>query len=109
MYRLTTSLPMAILGCTMSYTIVSVKVDPQTKKEAMAVAESLGIPLSNIIKALLKHFIRTKRLSVGLDETPNAYMRAALKQAEKDYKVGKASPKFYSADEAIQYLEKQGI
>jgi len=99
-----------ILGIIMSYAVVSTKIDPRTKKEAMATAESLGVPLSVVIKAFLKQFIRTKTVTFSArGEEPSEYLKNAIAQAEKDYKAGKASPAFKTGKEAVAYLEKLGI
>lgn len=45
-------------------------------------------------KALLKQFVRTQRLSVGLGEEPSAYMIESLRKSDKEYKEGNTSPSF---------------
>lgn len=91
----------------MSYTVVTAKIDPQTKKQAMATAQSLGVPLSVVIKAFLKQFIRTKTVTFSADdEQPNSYLKSVLKQAEKNLKEGKHSPVFDNAKDAIAWLHK---
>ena len=94
----------------MSYTIVSTKIDPQTKKEAMATADSLGVPLSVVIKAFLKQFIKTKTVTFSArDEEPSEYLIQTIKQALKDKKEGKTSPVFNTGKETIKWLEDQGV
>ena len=95
----------------MSYTVVSTKIDPQTKKEAMATADSLGVPLSVVIKAFLKQFIRTKTVTFSArdDEEPSEYLIQTIKQALKDKRDGKASPVFNTGKEAVKWLEEQGL
>ncbi|MDZ4787161.1 MAG: type II toxin-antitoxin system RelB/DinJ family antitoxin [bacterium] len=94
----------------MSYSVVATKVDPQTKKEAMQTAEELGMPLSVVIKAFLKQFIRTKSVEFSArNEEPSEYLIKTIKQALKDKKEGKASPVFNSGEEAVKWLEQQGI
>ncbi len=91
----------------MSYAVVTIKVDPQTKIEAQKTAERLGMPLSVVIKAFLKQFIRTQSVSFGvLDEEPSEYLKHAIRLAEKDWKAGKASPAFDNAKDAIAWLHK---
>lgn len=94
----------------MNYTVVATKVDPQTKKEAMETAKELGMPLSVVIKAFLKQFIRTKTITVSArDEEPNEYLKSVMRQAEENWKKGKRSPVFETGEEAVAWLEKQGI
>ncbi|OGG14118.1 hypothetical protein A2773_05195 [Candidatus Gottesmanbacteria bacterium RIFCSPHIGHO2_01_FULL_39_10] len=94
----------------MNYTVVTAKVDPQTKREAQKTAEALGMPLSVVIKAFLKHFVRTKEVSFSLrDEVPNAYLKQVMREAKENYKKGRYSPEFKTGKEAVAWLEKQGI
>lgn len=94
----------------MNYAVVVTKLDPQTKKEAQKTAEALGMPLSVVIKAFLKQFIKTKTVRFSLqDEYPSRYLIKAIKQARKDLKAGKASPTFNTAEEATTFLDKQRI
>lgn len=94
----------------MSYTVVSAKIDPQIKKEAMATADALGMPLSVVIKAFLKQFIRTKTITFSIrDEIPNEHLKSVLKQADKNIKQGKHSPVFQTGEETVAWLEKHGI
>lgn len=91
----------------MTYAIISTKVDPQTKKEAQKAASDLGMPLSVVIKAFLKQFVRTKSIEFSArSEEPSEYLIRTIKQAEKDLKEGKASPVFGNAKDAIAWLHK---
>ena len=66
--------------------------------------------LAKVDKApvLLKKDGKVYRLSKE-NETPNAYLRNVIKQAEKNYRKGNVSPRFNSPEEAVRYLEEQGI
>lgn len=89
----------------MSYAVITTKIDPQTKREAQKTAEALGMPLSIVIKALLKQFIRTKSIEISArDEEPSKYLKNAIRQAEKDWKAGKVSPAFDNPEDAIAWL-----
>jgi addiction module RelB/DinJ family antitoxin len=92
----------------MNTTSLHIKIEPDIKREAQKTAEELGLSLSAVTKALLKQFIRTKRLSVStrdLPEIPNAYLRKALKQSEEDEKSGRVSPGFTNVKDAIAWLD----
>ena len=94
----------------MNYAVVATKVDPQTKKEAQKTAAELGMPLSVVIKAFLKQFIKTKSVEFSArDEEPSEYFVKTIKQAEKDLKEGRHSPVFKTGEEAVAWLEKQGL
>jgi hypothetical protein len=62
--------------------------------------------LRQLVKTKTVHFSAQE---LDLDEVPNEYFKNELKQALKDREEGKASPIFHSADEAIKWLEQQGI
>lgn len=107
---MTNGYPIDILGITMNYAVVATKVDPQTKKKAQEAAEELGMPLSVVIKAFLKQFIRTKTVTFSAsEEIPSDYLIQAIKQARENRKKGKGSPVFDNAKDAIDYLHKQGV
>lgn len=95
----------------MSYAVITTKIDPQTKKEAQETAERLGMPLSVVIKAFLKHFVRTKTVTFSAreEEEPSEYLKQIMRQAEKDWREGKGSPLFKTGEEAVAWLEKQGL
>ena len=93
----------------MSTVVVNIKTESEVKQKAQQVAKDLGISLSALINAYLKQLIRTKKVEFSLDEIPNEYLKAILKQAEEDYKKGNTSPAFKTGKEAVAWLEKQGI
>lgn len=90
----------------MNYAVVTTKIDPETKKEAMKTAAALGMPLSVVIKAFLKQFIRTKSVAFSVpSEEPTPYMIEELKKSEEDFKAGRVSPAFTNAKDAIAWLD----
>jgi addiction module RelB/DinJ family antitoxin len=90
----------------MNTTSLHIQIEPVIKQEAQKTAQELGLSLSSVVKALLKQFIRTKQLSVGIKERPeipNARLVQDLKQSEEDYKAGRVLS-FKSPEEAIAYV-----
>jgi len=87
----------------MNTTAITIKIDPQTKKEAQAIAEEFGLNLSSLVKSLLKNVIRTKRIEFDLEE-PSDYLIEMLKESEEDRKAGRVSPGFTNADDATAWL-----
>ncbi len=91
----------------MSSQVITIKVDPTTKKEAHNAAEAIGMPLSVVIKAFLKQFIRTKSVSFSArGERPSEYLIQAIKKSREDLKTGKASPIFDNTEDAIKWLKR---
>lgn len=76
------------------------------KKQAQKTANELGLSLSATIKVLLKQFIRTKQLSVGLTEKPTEQLIKSLKQSDKDIKAGRITS-FKTGRDALTYLDRE--
>ena len=94
----------------MNTAIVNVRVETALKKQAQKVASELGISLSAIIHGFLKQLVKTKTVTFSsLDEYPNEATRKILRQAEINWKKGNHSPAFKTGEEAVAWLEKQGI
>ena len=47
----------------MNTQVITIKVDPATKREAQQTADVLGLSLSAVLKGFLKQFIRTKTIT----------------------------------------------
>lgn len=90
----------------MNATSIHIKIESDIKTQAQKTAEELGLSLSAVMKALLKQFIRTQRLSVGLEEEPSAYMIEALKESDKEHEEGNTSPSFANAEDSFKWLDK---
>jgi addiction module RelB/DinJ family antitoxin len=88
----------------MNTTSLHIKIDSDIKEKAQHTAEELGLSLSAVTKALLKQFIRTKQLSIRVDEIPNAQLIKSLKQSEKDMRDGKTLS-FKSNKDALKYVD----
>lgn len=52
------------------FSTLSIRVDSTLKKEAMTLAEELGITLSAYINASIRNFVRTKTISFSLTKEP---------------------------------------
>lgn len=90
----------------MNITSIHVKIESDIKAQAQKTAEELGLSLSAVMKALLKQFIRTQRLSVGVGEEPSEYMIEALKKSDREYKKGNTSPSFSDVEDSFKWLDK---
>ena len=67
----------------------------------------MGLSLSAVTKALLKEFVRSKRLAVGGSErpdTPNLQLRKSLQQSEEDIKAGR-TVSFKNTKDALSYID----
>lgn len=94
----------------MNTAVIITKTDPEIKAEAQKIAKALGFNLSALVNGWLRQLIKTKTVTFSAsDEEPSEYLLNLMKQAEKDYKKGNTSPAFKTGEDAVTWLEKQGI
>lgn len=90
----------------MNTSVINIKTDPEIKANAQRVASNLGFSLSSLINGYLKQLVKTKTAHFSLNENnPSEYMLNALKESERDIKMGR-SRKFASSKAAISFLGK---
>lgn len=89
----------------MSATTIHIKTDIKTRDNAKKVAENFGLSLTSLVNALLKQIVRTKHLTLSMEEKPTPYMLESLKKSEEDVKAGRVSPAFTNAKDAIAWLD----
>ncbi|MCX6720254.1 MAG: hypothetical protein NTW11_00350 [Candidatus Staskawiczbacteria bacterium] len=90
-------------------TILNVKVDSEAKEKAKEIALQMGVPLSTIINANLREFIRTREFSVKLEPRLKPEVEKELIRMSKEYHKNpkKFAYSFNSAAEAIKFLRKK--
>ena len=88
-------------------TIINLKVSKSLKREAQELADEIGLPLTTVITANLKEFVRSRTLTVSAFPRLKPEIEKELGEAVVDYKKGKnISPVFGSPKEAADYLRK---
>ena len=90
----------------MNTAVINIRTEVGVKNEAKKIASNLGMSLSTAINLFLKQFVRTRGMAVSLEETPNAYLRKILKEAEKNIGDGRVSGSFDDAEDAIKWLRR---
>jgi len=85
--------------------MINIKADKDIKKKAQKVAKELGFPLSTVINAYLKQFVRDKEVHFSAGYRMTLKLEKLLDEVEEDIKNNKniAGP-FTSAKEANEYL-----
>lgn len=73
----------------MAKTILNVKTDKEVKERAQILAKELGLPLSTVVNAFLKQFIREKEVVFSSGYTMTPYLERVIGKAEVDRKAGK--------------------
>lgn len=88
-----------------THTILNVKTDKKLKAEAKKVAEELGVPLSTVINAFLKQFVRDKEITLSANQyRPTPYLESILEQAQKEYEAGEFVGPFKNGKDFIAHL-----
>lgn len=89
----------------MSKVLLNVKTDKDVKQEASKIAKELGVPLSTVVNAYLKEFVREKAVRISIEPRLRPEIGKFLKKASEDYrKKNNISNGFATAQEAIGYL-----
>ena len=87
-------------------TMINIKADKEVKENAQKIAKELGLPLSGVINAFLKEFIRSRSISFSAIPKMTPYLEGILGKVEKDIKAGKnITGPFATAEEANAYLD----
>ena len=88
-----------------THTILNVKTDKKLKAEAKKVAAELGVPLSTVINAFLKQFVREKEITLSANTLhPTPYLIECIEEARKEYAAGEASS-FKTGADMIEHLK----
>ncbi|MBI3459031.1 type II toxin-antitoxin system RelB/DinJ family antitoxin [Candidatus Azambacteria bacterium] len=86
--------------------MINIKADVEVKKSAQKIAYDLGLPLSGVINAFLKDFIRSRSIAFSSIPHMTPALKSVLGKIETDIKKNKnMSPVFSSAQEANNYLD----
>lgn len=91
----------------MRNTSINIKTEKQVKDRANKVAHELGVPLSTVLNAYLRHFIREKDIHFSLAPQMTPELTKIVEEARIDYKKGiNISPIFSSGKEMDKYLKR---
>lgn len=87
---------------------MSIKTDKEVKEGAQEVAREIGVPLSTIINAYLKEFIRTREVRFVAPQKMTPHLERVIARAEKDYADKKnISPTLKSSSDIAAYLRSE--
>ena len=79
------------------------KTDKNLRDKAKAVAQDLGVPLTTVINALLKQFVRDRKIVISSEPSPSRAKLALWESISAEMDNGK-DRKFTSADDLIEHL-----
>ncbi|MEK9175287.1 MAG: DUF6364 family protein [Patescibacteria group bacterium] len=88
-------------------TLINIKTDKEVKDRAQQIAQEIGLPLSTVINAYLKEFVRNRTVTFSIEPKLRPEIEKMLKQASRDYRAGKnISGPFATGQEMDAYLAK---
>jgi addiction module RelB/DinJ family antitoxin len=88
-----------------THTILNIKTDKKLKAEAKKVSEELGVPLSTVINAFLKKFVREKEITLSANPLrPTPYLEQILEEARAEYETAKVRT-FKTGDAMLEHLK----
>lgn len=87
-----------------THTILNIKTDKKLKADAQKVASELGVPLTTVMNAFLKQFVRDKELTLSANQyRPTPYLIGLIEEAQAEYEAGDVK-KFDNADDFLKHL-----
>ena len=90
-----------------THTILNIKTDKKLKAEAQKIAGEIGVPLSTVINAFLKQFVRDKEITFSANELrPTPYLIECIEEARREYEAGEVEW-FDTADDFLAALKKK--
>ena len=86
--------------------MINIKTDKEVKERAQEIARELGLPLSSVVNAYLKEFVRERAVRFSVEPEIRPEIGKLLKRARIDYKKRKniVGP-FKTANEMDLYLD----
>lgn len=81
--------------------IINIKVNKALKREAQDLANEIGVPLTTIITASLKEFVRSRSLTVSAFPRLKAEIEQELGEAISEYKKGKNTSEVLSTPDEV--------
>ena len=86
--------------------LINIKADKEVKEGAQELARELGLPLSIVVNAYLKDFIRNRGINISVVPRMSRQLETILGDVERDLVVSKnVSRGFSSAKDAGRYLD----
>ena len=88
-------------------TVLNVKIDDKLKKQAQEAAKVLGLPISTVVSAGLREFVRTRSITISDPPRLRPEVEAELLKISADAKKGiGVSPGFDNLKDARKWLDE---
>jgi antitoxin component of RelBE/YafQ-DinJ toxin-antitoxin module len=83
-------------------TVINIKLSKSLKNDAQTLADEIGVPLSTVVVANLKEFVRSRSLTISALQRLNPEVEKELGEAISDYKIGKYVSPVYTDSKAVK-------
>ncbi len=87
-------------------TVISVKVDVETKEAAQEVARSAGLTLSALVNSYLRQIVATRRIELYVPEPMTPHLEELIGEVELELHAGKASRPFDNVEDFLLDLKQ---
>lgn len=89
-------------------TVLNVKINEDLKRDAQATAKAVGLPMSTVVAAGLREFVRTRTITLSDEPQIRPEVEKELLRLSKNAREGKdLSPVFDSLEESFRWLDAQ--
>ncbi len=89
-------------------TVLNVKIDDELKREAQKAAKAMGLPISTVVAASLRDFVRTRTITISDPPRLKPEVEAELLRIAEDARNGiNVSPEFSSVEESFVWLDAE--
>ena len=87
-------------------TVLNVKIDEKLKKDAQIVAKAVGLPISTVVAASLREFVRTRSITLSDPPRLKPEVKRELLKISAEARAGKnVSPPFSNLQDAFTWLD----
>ena len=88
-------------------TVLNVKIDKDLKEQTQALASTMGLPVSTVVAAGLREFVRTRAITFSEPPRLRPEVEAELVALSLAAKTGQGmSPVFSNAEDAFVWLDQ---
>ncbi len=85
-------------------TTISVKISKKLRDEAKAVAQELGVPLTTVMNAMMRQFVREKKFSVSVSPAPTKEKLALWEKISAEMDKDKSAKAFTDVSALLAHL-----
>ena len=90
----------------MGKSVITIKIDPETKQAAKLLASDAGLTISALVNSYLKQIVATRHIDLHIPQKMTSKTERLLDEAEEDIAAKRVIGPFKNAKEAIRALKE---